>query len=345
MFGYKDNVCTAQQVAAIKQKGWMPLWYNNGGWVEYDGGYDFVIIAKDCSREYGEQNPEFEYEVSGGELTGTPTLEAYATKNNDVGVYSIVVEQGTVLGSVAGISGILTVNKAPLTVSVENCTRKEGEPNPNFILHYSGWKNGQDESVLTVKPTATTVASENSPVGNYEITVTGGVAKNYDFNYINGTLTVEENHFEPDKIALPSEAAVSAGQTITLTPVVTPANAEYTLTWTSDDETIATVSQNGVVTGVKKGRTFINVETDNRKTAYCKLTVTAPEPAKIELPKAATVTVGSTLMLTPTITPEGAETTLTWYSDDETVVRVSTDGTLTGVAEGLAIVIVEHLTD
>ena len=33
-------------------------------------------------------------------------------------------------------------------------------------------------------------------------------------------------------------------------------------------------------------------------------------------------------------------TTLTWKSDDEAVVRVSTNGTLTGVAEGLALVTV-----
>ena len=45
-------------------------------------------------------------------------------------------------------------------------------------------------------------------------------------------------------------------------------------------------------------------------------------------------------MLTPIITPEGAETTLTWKSDDETVVRVDATGVLTGVAEGLALVTV-----
>lgn len=188
--GYSENVCTKKQVAAIKAKGWTPLWYNNGGWVEYNGGYDFVIIAKNCSREYGEDNPEFEYEVSGGELTGTPILSCWASKTYDVDTYNISVDQGTVQGSMAGITGKLTVNKAPLTVSVESCTRKEGEPNPDFILHYSGWKNNQNESVLKVKPTATTAATTNSPVGIYDIVVSGGEAINYSFNYVNGKLTV-----------------------------------------------------------------------------------------------------------------------------------------------------------
>jgi uncharacterized protein YjdB len=42
------------------------------------------------------------------------------------------------------------------------------------------------------------------------------------------------------------------------------------------------------------------------------------------------VYVGEGLTLTPILTPEGSETTLTWTSDDEAVVRVSADGVLTG---------------
>ena len=171
--------------------------------------------------------------------------------------------------------------------------------------------------------------------GNATIT-----CKANDGSGVQATCAVTVTSPKPDKIVLPTEATVTAGQAITLTPTVTPANAEYTLTWSSDDETVATVSQDGVVTGVKKGKTFINVETDNGKTAYCKLTVTAPEPIKIELPKNVTVTVGETITLTPTITPKDAETTLTWKSDDESVARISANGVLTGVAEGLALVTV-----
>ena len=35
------------------------------------------------------------------------------------------------------------------------------------------------------------MATANSPVGTYEIVVTGGEAKNYTLNYVNGTLTIE----------------------------------------------------------------------------------------------------------------------------------------------------------
>ena len=336
--GWSDNVCTTKQVAAAKAKGWNPLYYN-GGWVEYNGGYDFVIIAKDYSREYGDADPEFEYEIYGGEITGTPELSHFS-KYQDVGTWGIIVNQGTVQGSVALVNGILTINKAPLTVSVENCTKKEGEPNPDFILHYAGWKNEQDESVLTAKPTATTTATTSSPVGTYEIVVTGGEAKNYAFNYVNGTLTIGKNQIKPSGIVLPAEATVMAGQTITLTPEITPADAETTLTWASDDETIATVDADGMVTGVKKGLTFITVTTDNGLEAFCELTVTepvAPKPTKITIPDKLSVSVGQKVKIDYTLVPENAETTVTWTISKE-IATIDADGFITGKTEGLAVI-------
>lgn len=144
---------------------------------------------------------------------------------------------------------------------------------------------------------------------------------------------------KPIKIVLPSTATVVADEKITLTPEITPENAEYTLTWSSDDETVATVDANGVVTGKKKGQTYINVETDNGLTGWCKLTVTNPAPTAIALSKKETVYVGEAITLTPEITPANAETTLTWTSDDPTIATVA-DGVVTGVSEGLTVIYV-----
>ena len=91
------------------------------------------------------------------------------------------------------VNGTLTITKAPLTVSVENVTREQYVENPEFVITYTGWKIGDDESVLTKKPTATTMAVKDSPVGKYEIVVSGGEAKNYELNYVNGILTVTES--------------------------------------------------------------------------------------------------------------------------------------------------------
>ena len=90
------------------------------------------------------------------------------------------------------VNGTLTITKAPLNVKAGTYTKKQGEDNPNFELIYDGFKNNETEAVLTQKPTATTTATKGSAPGEYEITVSGGEAKNYEFSYTNGMLTVTE---------------------------------------------------------------------------------------------------------------------------------------------------------
>ena len=70
------------------------------------------------------------------------------------------------------------------------CANRE---NPTFVLSYEGWKLQDTEDVLTEKPTAWTSATKDSPMGDYDIVVSGGEAQNYEFKYVNGKLTVTES--------------------------------------------------------------------------------------------------------------------------------------------------------
>ena len=150
-----------------------------------------VIKAVSCTRQYGDENPVFEYETEGAPLEGEPELSCEATATSPVGTYDIVVSQGSVKNyNVSYVVGTLTIEKAPLTASVYNYSRDRGRENPEFEIYYSGFKNGEDESVLITPPTATTTATKDSPAGEYPIVVSGGEAKNYDFVYVNGVLTV-----------------------------------------------------------------------------------------------------------------------------------------------------------
>ncbi|MBP5501668.1 MAG: Ig domain-containing protein [Bacteroidales bacterium] len=78
------------------------------------------------------------------------------------------------------------------------------------------------------------------------------------------------------------------GETFTLTATVTPDNAtDKTVTWTSSDATVATVSD-GKVTAVKEGAATITAKAGD-KTAECKVTVTAPKPVNEYVAKAFSV--------------------------------------------------------
>jgi hypothetical protein len=151
-----------------------------------------TITAKNVIRLYGEANPTFEYTVVGGAIEGTPSLTCEATVASNVGEYVIKVSKGSITtdANFVFVDGKLFVDRAPLTVTAKDASREEGQENPAFELEYSGWKNGETESVLTTKPVATTTATVNSVAGDYAITVSGGAAQNYEFIYVSGKLTI-----------------------------------------------------------------------------------------------------------------------------------------------------------
>ncbi len=150
-----------------------------------------TITAKSYTRAYGEPNPAFEFTTEGAALKGEPGLSCVATAASPVGRYPIKVAKGSVTNGFTTLAdGVLTITPAELTVTVADAVRDEGEDNPAFVITYKGFKNGENESVLKVKPTATTTATKDSPAGEYDITVSGGFADNYQFDYVGGKLTV-----------------------------------------------------------------------------------------------------------------------------------------------------------
>ena len=150
-----------------------------------------TLSALSYTREYGDNNPYFRYKVEGAELFGTPRIICDATADSPVGEYPIYITKGSVRNyNDTYVNGTLTITKAPLTVSVGNYEREEGEENPEFFLQYSGWKLDEDESVLDAEPIAQTEATKESPVGEYLITIDGGAAVNYSFEYVYGSLIV-----------------------------------------------------------------------------------------------------------------------------------------------------------
>ncbi len=152
-----------------------------------------VVTVKSCSREYGDENPSFEYTVEGGELSGTPVVTCEATATSPVGTYTITITKGDVTNeNVTFVNGTLTITKAPLTIKAGDYSKKQGEENPAFTATYEGFKNNETEEVLTTKPTISCEATKDSPVGEYEVIVSGAEATNYEISYVNGKLTIEE---------------------------------------------------------------------------------------------------------------------------------------------------------
>lgn len=75
------------------------------------------------------------------------------------------------------------------------------------------------------------------------------------------------------------------GGTGTLTAIITPSDAtDKTLFWSSDDETVATVSGEGVVSALKAGKATVSVTTIyGDRAATCAVTVTGSTPEAVDL--------------------------------------------------------------
>lgn len=148
---------------------------------------------------------------------------------------------------------------------------------------------------------------------------------------------------QPSSVALPSTLTITEGTTATLKPTLSPSNATTTYTWSSANPKIATVSSNGVVSGIAEGITDITVTTSNGKSAVCKVTVKEPaEPISVKLDRDyIQIATGYYIYLSPILEPADAATTYTWTSSDTSIANVSTSGSVRGLKEGEVTITVE----
>ena len=148
---------------------------------------------------------------------------------------------------------------------------------------------------------------------------------------------------KPKKVSITqgTKATVFVGDKLTLTAKVAPATADSSVTWSSSNTKVATVSKTGVVKALKKGTATITAKTANGLKATCKITVPTP-PKTIKLNKTkAKVSVGGELTLKATITPSGAKTTLTWSSSNTKVATVTQSGAVKALKKGTVTITVK----
>ena len=175
-----------------------------------------TVKVKDCAREYGDDNPTLEFETEGATLIGEPEIICSADKKSKVGTYEIEINKGTIKNYlVTFVPGTLTVTKAPLVVTAENYTITQGDKLPEFTASYSGFKNGENVSVLTKQPVFSCDANEASAPGEYPINVYGVEADNYNaISYVAGTLTVLKRELKKQTITWDQEIKAKVGSTI-----------------------------------------------------------------------------------------------------------------------------------
>ncbi len=120
----------------------------------------------------------------------------------------------------------------------------------------------------------------------------------------------------------------------------------YQLHWHTDDALVASIDQEGMVTAIAPGQTFVRATLNTASSPDILVTVvaTADEVGQIILssPEGTQVEVGSMLSLqTEVLTATGEPfpvADISWMSSDTDVISISNEGVVTGLANGTAMV-------
>lgn len=148
---------------------------------------------------------------------------------------------------------------------------------------------------------------------------------------------VEAESLELDKTTL----QIDTGYSETLTATVLPENTTFnTVTWSSSDEDIAIVDENGEVTGLKEGTCTIIAEIPDGLKAECEVTVKDVDVTAVILNQSkATIDTSSSVQLKADVFPERAtDKTIKWESSDTSIAKVSSNGLVKGVYPGVVVI-------
>lgn len=130
------------------------------------------------------------------------------------------------------------------------------------------------------------------------------------------------------------------GESFRLTATVNPYNAtDKTLSWSSSNESVATVDTDGTVTAIGAGSATITADAGG-KTATCEVSVSVPVSSVSISQSSLALTKGESAVLTATVYPSDATNKSVTWSSSNTSVATVTNGLVKAVGGGSAVITV-----
>ena len=141
-------------------------------------------------------------------------------------------------------------------------------------------------------------------------------------------------------------ASVKQGKTLALTATISPSNASNkAVSWTSSNESVATVNSSGYITAISQGTTTITATTaDGGFSSSCQVSVTEPvRVTGISLDRSSiSLSEQRTATLVAAVAPSDAyDKSYTWSSSNNTIATVSDKGVVTAKSVGTAVITVK----
>ena len=237
----------------------------------------------------------------------------------------------TVSKNVVAVTSV-TLNKTELTLTEGDSETLAATVKPDDATDRTVTWSTSDATVATVDNNGKVTAVKE---GSATITAMAGEES------ATCAVSISKKVIEVASVTLnKTELILTEGDSETLTATVKPDDAtNKTVTWSTSDESIAKVDNNGKVTAVKEGTATI-IARAGAKSATCALSVRRKviEVTSLTLNKAElTLTEGDSETLTATVKPDDAtDKTVTWSTSDATIATVDNNGKVTAVKAGSA---------
>ncbi|MEN8203869.1 MAG: Ig-like domain-containing protein [Bacteroidota bacterium] len=195
------------------------------------------------------------------------------------------------------------------------------------LAAHAAWQTDEQMFVLRVDPSAAAT--------------TGTVS--YDYIEL-----LDESPIVPTSYTIAGEGDIAniygMGNTLQMILSYEPELANRDAIWSVDNDAIATIDQNGLLTAVSLGDVTVTATSslDGSVSGTAVITVSPPlSVTGVEVIGDAAIiqAIGGQLQMGVVITPFGAgDKTVTWSVDDETIATIDANGLLTSVAEGTVVV-------
>ena len=309
------------------------------------------------------------YEGDTFKLTAT-VLPVNTTDSKDISwssnneAVATVSEDGTVTAKSVGTAVITATSTNGKTASCTVTVEKKLIPITEVLIDKSSATLTEGDSTTltaTVLPENTTDrkdiswSSSNNDIatvdttGHVEAKKAGTViitATSTNGKTAECTVTVEKKLIPITEVSL-SESAVGIieGNTHKLTATVLPENTtdSKSVSWSSNNEAVATVSKDGTITAKSAGTAVITATSTNGKTAGCTVTVSKKEIPIVDVAlnrTSATITEGDILNLTATVLPENTTESknIGWSSSNNDIATVDSTGKVTAKQAGTVVI-------
>ncbi len=269
---------------------------------------------------------------------GTATITITSKDGKVTATITVTVEAKTV--AVTGIS----LDKTSITIGVGETQAIVANIEPSNATNKKVNWTSNDSSIASVDDEGNVTGKGVGSATIIATTADGGKKATCSVKVTSSSSTVAVTGIKLDK----SSITIGVGESQTLVATIEPSNAtNKKVNWATNDSAIATVDDNGTVTGKGVGNaTIIATTADGGKKATCSVKVTASSSpvavTGVTLDKSTlTMTVGEDVTLKATVKPDDAtDKTVTWASDKTSVATVDENGKVSAKAAGTAVITV-----